>query len=122
LGWVLLVSKSFIALAVVRLCEEGRLSLDAPLRELAPEVAFTNPWEDTYPVRVAHLLEHTTGFDDLHLKEYAFLDGSLREALAVNPAPRTSRWSPGYYMAYSNGGYALAAYLIEKVTGERFEL
>ncbi len=117
------VSKSFVALAVLRLVAEGRLSLDAPLREVAPEIAFENPWEGTHPVRVAHLLEHTTGFDDLHLREYAFGrdEGSLRDALAVNPAPRTARWPPGTYMAYNNGGYAVAAYLVEKVTGEPFE-
>jgi CubicO group peptidase (beta-lactamase class C family) len=117
------VSKSLVALALLRLHEEGRIDLDAPLREVAPEIAFANRWERTHPVRIVHLLEHTTGFDDLHLREYAFgpEDGGLREALAVNPAPRTARWPPGTRMAYNNGGYAVAAYLMETVAGERWE-
>ncbi|HMB92321.1 MAG TPA: serine hydrolase domain-containing protein [Rhodothermales bacterium] len=116
------VSKTLTALAVLQLVKEGRLSLDAPLREVAPELTFENPWAASHPIRVVHLLEHTTGFDDLHLREYGFdkEDGSLQEALAVNPAPRIARWPPGTRMAYNNGGYAVAAYLIEQVTGEPF--
>ena len=74
-------------------------------------------------MRVVHLLEHTTGFDDLHLREYSFGpdDGSLRDALEVNPAPRTARWPPGTRMAYNNGGSGVAARLIEKITGDRFD-
>ena len=118
------VSKTLVALASLRLHQEGRLPLSARLRDLAPEVEFVNRWEDTHPVRVVHLLEHTSGFDDLHLREYAFTraDGTLRDALAVNPAPRVSRWPPGTAMAYNNGGYAIVGHLIERVTGMPFEV
>lgn len=117
------VSKSLVALAVLRLVEERRIALDDRLREVAPEIAFENRWEETHPVRVVHLLEHTTGFDDLHLREYAFGpdDWTLREALALNPAPRVARWPPGTRMAYDNGAYAVAAHLVETLSGERFE-
>ena len=57
------VSKMVAALAAMTLVEQGRLDLQAPLRQLAPEVAFENPWESTHPVRVVHLLEHTTGWE-----------------------------------------------------------
>src|SRR5688572_21328520 len=56
------ISKTFVALAVLKLREEGRLDLDAPVESLVPDVAFTNKWEATDPVRVVHLLEHTTGW------------------------------------------------------------
>lgn len=116
------VSKSFVALALLRLHEQGRLPIDARLRDVAPEIAFTNRWEATHPVRVAHLLEHTTGFDALHLRDYLRAgDGTLGGALAANPAPRTARWPPGTRMAYNDGAYAVAAYLVEKAAGERFE-
>ena len=64
-------SKMFVSLAVLKLVEEGWLSLDAKVADLAPEIEFENPWEDTDPVRLVHLLEHTTGWDDIHLPEYA---------------------------------------------------
>ncbi|MFC5411782.1 serine hydrolase domain-containing protein [Larkinella bovis] len=117
------VSKMFVSLAVLKLQEEGRISLKAKVRELAPEIAFTNPWEDTVPIRVEHLLEHTTGWDDMHLADYALNDPNLtlKQGLDFLPDTRTSRWMPGTRMAYSNSGPPVAAYIIEKLTGQRFE-
>ncbi|MGD0436903.1 MAG: serine hydrolase domain-containing protein, partial [Bryobacteraceae bacterium] len=65
------VSKAFTSLAILQLVNQGKLSLDDPVRRLAPEVWFENRWEASDPVRVVHLLEHTTGWDDMHLREYA---------------------------------------------------
>src|SRR5688572_19569263 len=69
------VSKPFVALAVLVLVDRGRLSLNDPVRTLVPEIRFDNAWESSDPVRVVHLLEHTTGWDDIHLRDYA-KDGS----------------------------------------------
>ena len=118
------ISKSFVALAALMLVEEGLLDLDTPLRELAPEIEFDNPWRDTDPVRVVHLLEHTTGWDDLALRDYAHdvePPISLREGLDYNPQTRRSRWRPGTSMSYCNSGPPVAAYLIQKITGRDFE-
>src|SRR5690606_19374845 len=46
---------------------------------------------------------------------------ALKEALLGYPGARTSRWVPGTRMAYSNAGPAVAAYVVEKVTGMAFE-
>ena len=91
-------SKIFVALAVLKLVEQGKLSLDDTLADLAPDVAFENPWEETHPIRVVHLLEHTTGWDDIHLPEYAHNQPdpvSLKEGLDFHPHSRISRWRPG---------------------------
>lgn len=117
-------SKMFVALSVLKLVEEGRLSLDDRLADLAPEIAFENPWEETDPVRIVHLLEHTTGWDDIHLPEYAHSDPdpiTLREGLDFHPHSRISRWKPGSRMSYCNAGPPVAAYVVEKVTGLEFE-
>src|SRR5262245_43666417 len=58
------ISKMFAALSILKLAEQGKLSLDDKVRDRAPEVEFQNPWEDSHPVRIVHLLEHTTGWDD----------------------------------------------------------
>ena len=117
------ISKSFTALAALRTVESGLLDLEAPVRELAPEIAFINAWEATHPVTVAMLMEHTTGFDDLHFPARAVVDPeiSLAEGLAVDPHSRVSRWRPGTHMAYNNSGPSFAAYIVEKVTGTPFE-
>jgi len=118
------VTKMFSALAVLKLVDEGKLSLDDKVRDRAPDVAFENAWEATNPVRIAHLLEHTTGWDDLHVAEYVhdFSDTTtLKQCLDHHPDSRTSRWPPGARQAYNNIGPAVAAYIVEKVTGQRFE-
>lgn len=117
-------SKMFVALSVLKLVDEGKLSLNDPIRSLIPEIEFENPWEETHPVRVAHLLEHTTGWDDLHVVEYAFSAPdtmTTREGLDYHPDSRRSRWIPGTRHAYCNSGPAVAAYIVEKITGQRFE-
>jgi CubicO group peptidase (beta-lactamase class C family) len=117
-------SKAFAALAALQLQEEGKLRLDDTVRQWAPDVAFNNPWEASDPVRLVHLMEHTTGFDDLRLREYALNDPTpvaLKDALAYGVASRVSRWRPGSRMAYCNSGPAVLAAVIEKVSGRRFE-
>jgi len=116
-------SKAFAALSILKLANEGKLSLEDPVHKLAPDVWFQNRWEATDPVRVVDLLEHTTGWDDMHFREYA-KDApgmGLREALDYDHHSRTSRWRPGTRMAYCNSGPAVAAYIVEKIAGQRFE-
>ncbi|MBL8135485.1 MAG: beta-lactamase family protein [Acidobacteria bacterium] len=119
------VSKSFVAMALVQLYEDGQLDLDAPVVSIVPEVHIDNPWEATEPVRVRHLLEHTAGFDDMHFNEIYVLDDApdrpLDEVLLRNPASRRVRWRPGTRMAYSNPGYAVAGRVIEAVAGKPYD-
>lgn len=117
-------SKMFVALSILQLVEKGVLSLDDKLADLAPEIEFENEWEDSDPVRVVHLLEHTTGWDDIHLPEYAHNDptpATLKEGLDFHPHSRASRWKPGSRMSYCNAGPPVAAYIVAKLTGKDFE-
>ena len=94
------------------------------VKQWVPEVAFTNRWEASDPVRLVHLMEHTSGFDDIHLREYALNDPTpimLKDALAYGASSRISRWRPGTRIAYCNSGPAVLASIIEKVSGKRFE-
>jgi CubicO group peptidase (beta-lactamase class C family) len=118
------VSKMFVALAVLKLVEEGKLHLDDKLHDLAPEIAYENRWEASHPIRLVHLLEHTTGWDDMHLAEYSYAAPAhlpLKEGLAFHPDSRKSRWVPGTRMAYCNTGPVVAAYIVEKISGMTFE-
>ena len=117
------VSKGFVALAALQLQEAGKLKLTDTVRQWVPDVAFANPWEVTNPVRLVHLMEHTSGFDEMHLREYALNDPAitLNAALAFGASSRVCRWPPGTRMAYCNSGPAVLAAVIEKASGERFE-
>jgi CubicO group peptidase (beta-lactamase class C family) len=119
------ISKTFIAAALVQLYEDGEISLDAPLAELAPEIEIDNPWAISDPVTLIHLLEHTAGFDDMRFNEIYNVsdppDLALEEVLRINRRSRHVRWRPGTRMSYSNPGYGIAGYILEKETGEKFE-
>lgn len=118
------VSKMLTSIAIMKLVEQGRLHLDDEVASLVPKVTFFNPWQETHPVRVVHLLEHTTGWDDLALKEFAKIntpEQTLHDSLEFYPQSRTSRWPAGSRSSYSNSGVAVAAIIIEKITGKIFE-
>src|SRR5213080_3144277 len=119
------ISKTFVALALLKLQEEGRVNLYARLQDAAPEISFKNNWEAMHPVRIVHLLEHTAGFDDMEPSEvYNLRDRDDFPLLGVFKRfknPQTARWPPGTRMSYSNPGNAIAGYVIEKVTGKPFD-
>jgi CubicO group peptidase (beta-lactamase class C family) len=118
------LTKSVIALGVMRLADQGKLDIDRPLRELLPDIGIDNPWEDVAPVTLAQCLEHTAGFDDVRFNEIFTADEQLpvTATLALNPRSRRVRWQPGTRHSYSNVGYTVAARAIEVASGEPFDV
>jgi len=117
-------SKAFSSLSILMLADQGKLSLEDPVHKLVPDVWYQNRWEASDPIRVVNLLEHTTGWDDLHLREYAKQapdSMSLREGLDYDHSSRVSRWRPGTRMSYCNSGPPVAAAIVEKISGQRLE-
>jgi CubicO group peptidase (beta-lactamase class C family) len=114
------ISKQFLAALVLALVEDRRLSLDDPVTRHLPDFPQLPP-----SLRVAHLLNHTSGlrelfmlpeaqagFDDL-TKSRRDLEALVRQ-IPVD-FPPGSRWS------YSNTNYTLLALLIERITGKPYE-
>ncbi len=123
------ISKTFVALALLRLEEEGRINLYARLEDVAPEIPVSNSWESSNPVRIVNLLEHTAGFDDMEPPEvYVPLkmkyppDSSLLKVFQRFQEPQNVRWPPSTRFSYSNPGYGIAGYLIERVSGQPFDV
>ena len=119
------ISKSFVALALLKLQEEGKVNLETRLQDVAPEVPVKNRWQSANPVRIVNLLEHTAGFDDMEAPEvYNFndrYDFPLLEVFKGFREPQDVRWPPGTRMSYSNPGFGIAGYLIEKISGTPFD-
>lgn len=119
------VGKVALALGVLRLISEDKLTLDTPLRQVLPDLALNNPWLASDPVRIRHLLAHTSGLDNVR----------FWQAFSLQPAPDTPlaaafdgggnllrvRSRPGSRYAYSNMGYGLLGIVIERVTGQPYE-
>ncbi|MEQ1624021.1 MAG: serine hydrolase domain-containing protein [Sediminibacterium sp.] len=117
------ITKTFTALAIMKLVKQGKLSLNDDLSKIAPEIVFTNKWEKTNPVKIIHLLEHTSGFDDLRFNTFWNNDLNISELQAIEKCKNSmySRWRPGEREAYSNIGYNILGYLIEKLSGVKYE-
>ena len=119
------ISKTFVALALLKLQEEGRINLYARLSDVAPEVPVKNKWDTASPVRIVNLLEHSAGFDDMSFSEVYNRkdppDTPLLKVFQAHPGQQTVRWPPGSRFSYSNPGYGVAGYLIERVTGQPYD-
>lgn len=116
-------SKAFVALTVMALVREGKISLEDKLSDRLPGFYYRNPWEATDPIRVKHLLEHTSGFDDNSLMSYATNkpELTLEQGLQLDSATHVSRWRPGTHVSYCNSGPAIVALMIERIEGKPFE-
>ncbi len=113
------VSKPFVAVAVMQLAEAGRVSLDVDINRYLKSMQVQSDF--TTPVTLAHLLTHTAGFDDppyVSNTDPASVR-PLAQFLADSMPPVTRM--PGTSFTYSNYGYALAALVVEEVSGQPFD-
>lgn len=119
------VTKTFVALGILRLVSEGRIGLDTPVESILPNIKFRNRWAASDPVRVRHLLDHTAGLEDARIwhvfSSRNTPDMPLNAVFEDDPSTLRLRTRPGEVFSYSNMGYSLAGMIIEKVTGERYE-
>jgi CubicO group peptidase (beta-lactamase class C family) len=120
------VTKSVLAIGVLQLISEGKLSLDLNVETLLPELNFDNPWHQHSPIKVKNLLDHTAGLDNIRLWQLLSTkplpNSPLRDAFSSHSANLlTVRTEPGTQYSYSNMGYTLLAMVIESVTNQRYE-
>ena len=116
------MSKAFTALAILKLRDEGKLSLDAPAETYVPELkAWRYPTSDSPKISVRHLLNHTAGFvednpwgDRQQVMTEAEFTALLGEGVAFARAP-------GLAMEYSNLGYALLGRIVTNVSGTGYQ-
>jgi CubicO group peptidase (beta-lactamase class C family) len=118
------ITKSFVALGILKLVEQGKLRLNDRLKLIAPEVPFRNPWESDCPVEVINLLEQTTGFDDVKMDHAYSMDTvelTNKDLIMLHQKSMVCRWRPGEMFSYSNVNYIVLGYIIKKLTGLEYE-
>jgi len=110
------VTKQFTATAVLRLVQEGKLSLTTTLREVFPDFP---PWADD--VTVHRLLTHTAGLVDyedvMPPGDAQILDAGVVDLLRTQDS---TYFPPGAAFRYSNSAYAVLARIVEERSGLRF--
>jgi len=112
------ISKLVVAIGVMRLIEQGVLSLDADVSEILGW-RLRHPSFPDRPITLRLLLSHRTGLTDA--TSYVLpLDASLQAALA-DPAAWDAQHGPGDQFAYANFNFPVIAAVMEAATRERFD-
>ena len=112
------MTKSFTALAILRLRDEGKLSLDDFAEKYVPEMrGWKYPTEDSPRIRIRDLLTHQAGFvtDNPWGDRQQVLPQADFTAMLKNGVPFSRSANMAY--EYSNFGYALLGRIIANVTG-----
>ena len=110
------ISKLMVWVSVMQLYEEGKLDLKADIQNYLPEGFLTNLRFDK-PITMIDLMNHQAGFQDTYFIQTAdiFELTSLEEALRTRQPKQV--YAPGEHTAYSNWGAALAAYIVQRISG-----
>jgi|TARA_R100000049_G_C1957062_1_gene115519 D-alanyl-D-alanine carboxypeptidase len=123
------VTKTFVAASILRLHEQGRISLDAAISELLSQEHLRLLQTDGYDVEaitVRHLLMHSAGLND------HFGTEEMRRMVFANPAhvwtpteqirlmveASERLGAPGDRFAYSDTGYVLLGEIVERISGK----
>ena len=114
------VSKLFTWTAVMQLYEQGKIDLDTDINTYLKDFQIPDTFDE--PITMKHLMSHTPGFEDIiggmaarTPENLMPLGDFLRDKMPKRIFP------PGTYTAYSNYGTALAGYIVELISGKRFE-
>ena len=108
------ITKPIVATAALRLVEEGRLGLKAPLADWLPELATGDGRER---MTAWHVLSHTTGLEDEDL-EAPLREGINRDQLLARTLAGPLLAAPGSVFRYATFTFELLALAMERATGQ----
>jgi CubicO group peptidase (beta-lactamase class C family) len=121
------VTKSFVAIAILQLADEGRLRLEDPVSKYVPlELGLPGR-----PITIHHLLTHTAGFPNLDTSNVLISRGLGRDTGVpmastadfyrfVNGAKDEVRFAPGERYFYSNESWRMLGHIVQAVSGQPF--
>ena len=115
------MTKSFTSLAVLKLRDEGKLSLDDPAERYVPELrGLKYPTDDSPRITIRHLLSHAEGFPEDNPwgdRRLADPDEQL-SAMMRGGIPFSN--APGMAYEYSNYGFAILGRIVSRVSGRPY--
>ena len=117
------MTKSFTAMAILKLRDEGKLSLEDPVARYVPELAkLPYPTADSQVLNIRHLLTHSEGFPEDNPwgdRQLAQSDKTMREWMRAGIPFSTS---PGTAFEYSNYGFAILGQIVAKASGKPYDV
>lgn len=113
------VSKLFLWTAVMQLYEKGQLDLEEDINTYLTNIEIPENYEQ--PLTLKHIMTHSAGFEDYILGLFARDSSALKplEVILKEQMPARVR-PPGKFSSYSNHATAIAAYIVEQVSGKTF--
>jgi CubicO group peptidase (beta-lactamase class C family) len=114
------MSKSFTAMAIVKLRDEGKLHLDDAVSKYIPELKNQGLTSDAAPITIRDLLTHSAGFPEDNPWGDRQLEKTSQEFLAFIKKGIHFSTATGLSYEYSNVGFTMLGYIIEKVTGKNY--
>jgi CubicO group peptidase (beta-lactamase class C family) len=116
------MTKSFTAMSILKLRDEGRLSLDDPAERYVPELkGLAYPTSDSPRITIRHLLSHSGGFPEDNPwgdRQLAATDDDLARMLRGG-VPFSN--APGVAYEYSNYGFAILGRIVANVSGRSYD-
>jgi CubicO group peptidase (beta-lactamase class C family) len=117
------VTKSFTALCIMQLVEEGAMTLDAPVRTYLPWFRAADA-DASSRITVRHLLNQASGFSELDGRR-PFLnaddDPDALESYVRSLSEATLIFAPGQRFEYSNANYNILGVIVQEVSGLSYE-
>lgn len=113
------ITKVFTATAAMMLVEEGKLSLDKPVKLYIPELHLADPAAEA-SITMRHLLSHSAGIYGDFFDDFGSDDRALaREVSQLHTIEQLTR--PGELWHYCNSGFDLAGHVVARVAGALYE-
>lgn len=121
------ITKTMTGIAIMQLRDRGLLTLDDPIVKYVPELAaVNNPFGDTDRITIRQLMSHSAGFRSgtWPWREHdwqPFEPTKWSQLVAMLPYTRVE-FKPGSRFGYSNPGIVYLGQVIERLSGEDFEV
>lgn len=115
------MSKSFTALAILKLRDEGKLKLDDPAYLYIPALKGQNLTSDAPDITIRYLLSHQAGFPEDNPWGDRQLAKTEEDLLKLIKSGLSFSNDPGLQYEYSNLGFTMLGYIIHKVSGIPYE-
>ena len=112
-------SKLLVWVSVMQLMEQGKLDLETDLREYLPKGFLTKLQYEDETITMLNLMNHDAGFQESMYENQLATEDELYDSLeeAVKACECYQAYHVGEHTAYSNWGTALAAFIVERVSG-----
>ncbi len=115
------ISKLFVWTSVMQLVEQGKLDLNSDIKEYLPE-DFYKKLNIKHPITMRNIMNHSSGFGEYPFDLISLSDSkeelSLEDAILSNHPKQF--YEPGTASVYSNYANALAAFIVQNISGEEF--